>query len=600
MRVEITTPGLESEIFEATSSSPLSSGWRAHRARILAGLGLAPLLVALVVALPPESGGSGAFGGLALVPPVLATVLAAVTRRLMLSLLTGIVVGGVFLHGPLGALPALGAEHVVGRLSSPWHLQVLGFTCLLLGMVRVTTASGGAQAVVDRVCGWVRSARSTQVATVLLGGLVFFDDYANCMLVGPTVRPLSDRHRVSREKLAYLIDSTAAPVAGLVLVSTWVGYEAGLFRQASEELGLGVGGYALLYSALPFRFYCVFALVTALVCAASGRDFGPMLRAERRARAGGAAPSEGDERLSSPAETDSTSLVPPERRRARHAVVPLGVLLGAALVGFVVDGGGWQQILVEPSAFFTLGFWARSLTEGEHQASVLFLSSLCAAVTAVLLPVLEGALSLRASGRALLSGVRSALGAVTILLAAWALAGVCKDLGTGRTLIDLVGGHLPALLVPAASFLLASAVSLSTGSAFGTMALLIPVSLPLAHATGSMELVVLTAASVLDGAIFGDHCSPISDTTVMASIGAGSDHMSHVVTQLPYAAVTMLTALCVGYLPAALGWPPWSSYLAGAALLVLLFRTLGKRATSEEGPGEGPAEEIAQSEVPIG
>lgn len=539
----------------------LLSSLRPHRARLIA----ASLLLAALVVAPT-----------ALLPPLLATLLAVVTRRLVPSLLIAVLVGGVALYGWAAAVPELFRAHVLGRLTSAWHLQVMGFTCVLLGIVRITTASGGAQALVDRVCFWVRSARSTRIATVLLGCAVFFDDYANCLLVGPAVRPLSDRYRISREKLAYLVDSTAAPVAGLALVSTWVGYEVGLFAQVGSELGLALGGFGLLVLALPFRFYCVFALLTAALCAALGRDFGPMLRAERQASSSTAPAGEASgEGLASVA-----SLVSVERRRARHAFLPLLALLGALLVFLLRDAGALGLLLEQPGAVASGAFWKTTLAAVRHPTETLFRASLVGAVVALVLPTAEGALRVGETARAFTSGAISAAQAIGILLSAWALSAVCGDLGTGVTLIDLVGGQVAPLLVPVMSFLLAAAVGFATGTSFGTMALLIPVCLPLAHATGSELLLVATAASVLDGAIFGDHASPISDTTVMASIGAGCDHLSHVSTQLPYASLSMVTAVVAGYLPASLGAPLPVCYGVGALALLAVFRFVGRPAVS--------------------
>lgn len=547
------------------------------------------LVWVLVVVFTGQGADTATLGVVSLAPPLLATLLAVASRRLVFSLLTAVFVGEVLRHGWLQAAPRVVTEHLLGKLVSPWHLQVLGFTCMLLGTVRVATVSGGAQAVVDRVCAWVRSARSTRVATVLLGCVVFFDDYANCMLVGPTMRPLSDRYRIAREKLAYLVDTTAAPVAGLALVSTWVGYEAGLFQEVGQELGLELRGYALLLAALPFRFYCVFALVAAFTCAVLGRDFGPMLRAEREARRRAEAPSGSTAAGTSPGaatEVGDESPVPVSQRRGRHAVLPILTILGGALGGFLIDGGGAAILVERPSEVFSAGFWSQTLMGTPSHAAVLFRAALLGALLAMTLPVLERALSPRASVGAFFSGVRSAGYAVLILLSAWALAAVCKDLGTGPTLIGLVSGGLEPALVPAGTFLVAALVAFSTGSAFGTMAMLIPVSLPLAHATGSEVLIVLTAAAVLDGAIFGDHCSPISDTTMMSSIGAGSDHIAHVSTQLSYALLGMMAALFLGYLPIAFGAPLLLCYGTGIALVFVVFRFLGRTSGDDVEPGE--------------
>ncbi|MCB9582040.1 MAG: Na+/H+ antiporter NhaC family protein [Polyangiaceae bacterium] len=531
-----------------------------YRGRILAlALGLSAL-----AALPWVPNGS------ALAPPIIAILLALVTRRLFLSLGSAVLVGAL-LHKGLGAGLR---DYAWKNALEPSHLYIIGFTLALLGMVQVTARSGGARGIVEAVARWVRSARGTKLGTFAMGVLVFFDDYANCMLVGPTMRPFADRYRVSREKLAYIVDSTAAPISGIVLISTWVGYEAGLLGDVAKTLGLSESGYALLFSALPFRFYCVLTLVFVFVSSYFDRDFGPMLTAERRAREHGKLVRDGAKPLGGDSERHAE---PPPGAPLRwiNAALPVGVVVLGTLGGLVVDGGGLEKL--GPRSALSFAFWRETLSASENNVQVLFAAALAGAAVAIVLPLGQRILSPAQSLGAFLRGVKAGASAVLVLLLAWALAAVCKDLGTGPVLVAAVGKSLPTVMVPVVTFVVAAAVAFATGTSWGTMAILIPTAVPLAHATGSEPLTLLTMASVLDGAIFGDHCSPISDTTLMSSIAAGSDHVDHVATQLPYALTAMLAALFGGYLPVALGWPPAAAYAMGVAMVVLAIFALGRR-----------------------
>jgi Na+/H+ antiporter NhaC len=517
----------------------------------------------------------------ALVPPLLAVLLALITRRLVGSLAAALLVGAVFSHGIVRGVPLGVRDYIYKSLVDPWHLYILGFTLALLGMVRLMGRSGGARGVVESLSRYITSARATRVGAFVMGLLVFFDDYANCMLVGPTLRPLSDRYRVSREKLAYIVDSTAAPVAGVVLLSTWVGYETGLLGDVARDLGVRRSGYSLLLDALPYRFYCVLTLCFVLANAVLGRDFGPMLSAERRAALEGKLLRDGARPFGG---RDERHAEPPAGapRRWINAAVPIGVVVLGTLGGFVVDGGGASRLRGEPFAVFLPSFWQETLGASQNNVQVLFWAAIAGTVIAFVLPVAQRILSLVEAASAFSRGVRSSAYAVLVLVLAWGLAAVCKDLGTGAVLIGLLGERLPAVALPIATFGAAAVVAFATGTSWGTMAVLIPTAVPLAHAVGGEGLMVLSMASVLDGAIFGDHCSPISDTTLMSSIGAGSDHLDHVATQLPYALASMLAALALGYVPVAYGLPASLSYLAGASSLVLLLLLLGRRVATTD------------------
>lgn len=554
--------------------------------------GRAPALLVLLVLfmsvpLVPDAMVDGRrVSGVALLPPLIAIASVVITRRLLTSLGLGVLAGALLHHGPVMGLPLGVRDYAIRNLFDATHLYIIGFTLALLGMVQVTGRSGGAVGIVASVATWVRGTRSTAVGTFVMGLLIFFDDYANCMLVGPTMRPLADRHRMSREKLAYLIDSTAAPVAGLVLISTWVGYETGLLDDAAKALKLSENGYSLLFSALPFRFYCVLTLVFVLANAVMGRDFGPMFRAERRAARLGKLVADD----ASPMGDDTNASGPPDGAPLRwiNAALPVGVVVLGTLGGLVVDGGGLPALRSAPGEALSFGFWQRTLGAAENNVQVLFWAALSGAVIALILPLAQRILPARDAVTAFARGVRTGLLAALVLLLAWALAAVCKDLGTGPVLVAALGDRLPAFVTPTATFFLAAAIAFSTGTSWGTMAILIPTAVPLAHATGNELVLLLTIASVLDGAIFGDHCSPISDTTLMSSIAAGSDHLHHVATQLPYATTVMAAAVLGGYLPVALGIPPLFGVTGAALSLVVILRIFGRSPRADGGPTDAP------------
>ena len=514
---------------------------------------------------------------LALLPPVLALGLALATGRIIPALAIATATGALLVLGPLGAVTTGARRYLLDSALEESHLYITGFTLCLMATSQLAVQSGGTRGLVSAVRGRLQSARAVRTGTWIAGLLVFFDDYANCMLVGPSMRPLADAWRVSREKLAYLVDCTAAPVAGVVVVSTWVGYEIGLLGDVARELGLEQGGFGLLVGALAMRFYCWWTLLFVGLVAWSGRDFGPMRAAEREAALG--------ERWGTAARglDPNAEIFEATPSHWVHAVAPIALVLAATVTGLAVDGGMPTLIADDPTALLSPSSWRAVLGAAENNARVLCVAAALGAALAFALPIATRALGPRVALGALGRGGRIGLGALALLLLAWALAGVCRDLGTARVLIGLVGDGVAPALLPALIFCLAAAVALATGTSWGTMALLLPTVLPLAHEAGSALTFSLAVAAVLDGAIFGDHCSPISDTTVMSSIAAGCDHGAHVRTQLPYAVTVMLLALCVGYAAVALGLPLALAHGLGAALVAGAVWGLGRA------PATGPS-----------
>jgi len=529
--------------------------------------------------------------GWALFPPLTAVLVAVVTGRLILGLSTA-VVGTAFVSlvstTPPLQLPAAVAHRAVAEfiwppLDSSFQPFVLFFTVSLIGMVRVVSLAGGTQGIALALARRAEGARSTRLATFVMGLAIFFDDYANTMVVGTTMRPVADRFHISREKIAYIVDSTAAPVAGVALISTWIGYEVGLFGEAMADTGSTVSGYELFLRALPSRFYCLLTLLFVVSSILLRRDFGPMLRAERRAHS--AAPMTGVSPDDESAQIEGLSAQPGVNPHWAYAVVPVVSVIVGVIAGMHLDS--WQAAAVEEArrhhVFWSREYWTIVFGNAEG-AKVMFLSSLVGTALAFTIaltrrasdghrpitPVL--ALKSWAGGR---TGALHMVTILAILTLAWAIKEACNSVSTSAYLVSAVGAEIPPTTLPLLVFLLASLVSFAIGTSWTTMAILIPTMIPLAHELGGLPIVVLVAAAVLDGAIFGDHCSPISDTTVLASAATSCDHLSHVRTQIPYAMCTMGIAAVCGYLGSAF----WSAYVGlglGAVCVLVLLLVLGR------------------------
>lgn len=518
---------------------------------------------------------SAASGGrwYSVAPPLAAVCLAFATRRLLLSLALAVLLGGW-----LTALPKQGASHLEGwwqgtvaaaefvttAATEVDHAVILVSVVLMLAMISVAIAAGGLAGLVKSLSRVARGRRSTNGCTVFMGLILFFDDYANSVLLGSTMRPLSDQQRISRAKLAFLIDATAAPVAGVAIVSTWIGYEVGLFREVGQQLQLGRDGFAMFLDALGFRFYCWLTILFLLINVWTGRDFGPMRRAELAAALGYDPSRSGTE-------------PPPTAARTTNpwaAILPLGVFVGGILGGLWWDGGGPARLQEEGWSLWQLRYWREVLGSVTRSVQVIAVAAAAALLVGVAAARRLGGLEHTAILRALRQGGRLSIYPCLILLLAWSLQKSCAALQTGQFLAAALQGNVPPFLFPLLVFLLAALISFATGTSWGTMAILIPTTIPVAFQLDQQSyglLTIMSLAAVLDGAIFGDHCSPISDTTILSAAASGCSLLAHVQTQLPYGLAVAATAALLGYLPAALwGWP----LLATAGGALVLFWTL--------------------------
>ncbi len=523
-----------------------------------------------------------------LLPPLVAIILAFIFRRTLLCLLAGVWMGGTLLSGgnPFVGLVWTFWDGVLKHaLMDQFRIEILLFIFGLVGAVGIMSRMGGVAGMLKLVEGAVRGVRSTQVFTALMGFLIFFDDYANTILVGTTMRPLTDRWKVSRERLAYLVDSTAAPVAGLSALSTWVAYEMSLYADQLPAAGVSQDAYIIFLRTIPFRFYSIFTLMMVLMGAAMNRSFGPMLRAERRARAGAVSPEEAGgggraEKLGARA-LRRTRMKEGLPARWWNAAVPLLLIVGVTLTMMFHYGD------IEGRGLAALGdatYLRDTVLSNTNSARALAWASLTGFLAALLLARGQKLLNWREGLAAGLGNFQAMLEAVGILILAWVMGHVCAELGTSHALIAATGGGLgeAALFFPLILFLTGAAVSFATGSSWSTMAILLPNVTVLAAklgegtALGSEGLLLLSIGAVLEGSIFGDHCSPISDTTVLSSVASSCPHMAHVKTQAPIALVALGASVLLGYVPVAMGLPVGVALLAGVAALFLVLRFAGR------------------------
>jgi Na+/H+ antiporter NhaC len=517
-------------------------------------------------------------GWLSILPPLLAIGLALITRQVHVSLLLGVGLGAWILQGwnPMAAFMRLGDRFLVDALADRSHASIILFSTLLGGMIGVLTQAGATEGIVQRLAGRIRGRRQGQLTAAVMGTVIFFDDYANTLLVGNSMRPLTDKLRISREKLAYIVDSTAAPITTVAVISTWVGFEVGLIQEAIARAGDSQSAYSFFLRSIPYCFYPWLTVWFVYLVAGLGRDFGSMFQAEERAVSTGQLLRPGAQPASDTASFETQS----QHERPAHpllAIVPIGLVILATGAGLWYDGA--QKLAAAGQAHASL----RQIVNEADSFAVLMWAALAGALAAIFLCCLARRLNLREAVDAWMAGAKAMLIAMVILILAWSLSGVCAELHTADYLVAACRGALRAHYLPSVSFILSAVIGFATGTSWGTMAILIPLIFPLGAGLPAIEglsgglaqsIHLAAVSAVLAGAVFGDHCSPISDTTIMSSLASGSDHIDHVRTQLPYAALVALVAILCGYLPVGFGLAPGFGLFAGACLLLgwLLWR----------------------------
>jgi Na+/H+ antiporter NhaC len=519
-------------------------------------------------------------GWISILPAFLAIGVALILRNVVPALVLGLWLGAAALQGfsPPGVLMGLldvFAIYIVGALADSDHAAIIAFTMMIGGMVGIITRNGGMASVVLLIVSRAKTAIGGQISVWLMGLMIFFDDYANTLVVGNTARPITDHLNISREKLAYIVDSTAAPVVCLALVTTWIGYEVSLIDDALQGIPelVDVGAYSVFLSSIPYSFYPILAVIFVLVVAATGKDMGPMYKAEVRARNGVVEPVAAEELPALEGDTlEPKSNIPLRAANAFVPIVTLIVGLGASL--YVTGEGDSITEILNTSDPYKAMMWA----------------SFVGALTAASMSLGQRILSAHETVDAWYGGARATLFGMIVLVLAWSMAAVTEDLNAKGYLISMLGDSLPVALIPVIVFILAAITAFSTGTSWGTMGILMPLVIPLAWAVMSvngmadpsgMHILYSSVACTLAGAVWGDHCSPISDTTVLSSIASGCDHIEHVRTQMPYALLVGVVAIIIGTVPGGYGLSPWISIVVGVAVLIGVLRFFGRSADDE-------------------
>jgi len=555
-----------------------------------------------------------------LLPALIAILLAIFTRQVVPALIVGVFAGAYMLvpclsaddpyarlHSIIAGFRLAAEKYIVGAITDPGHgygyghVKIIVFTLVIGFTVGVIGRNGGTEGMVRLVTGKTSSPRRGALTAWFAGLVIFFDDYANTMIVGPTMRSVFDRLKLSRAKLAYIVDSTAAPVASIALIGTWIGAEIGFIQEGLNTVtesgtpeflidnqGHVLGGMEAFIQSIPYRFYPILALLLVFLIALTGRDFGPMKRSERKVLS----KIEPD-----PALPDVDTKQPQQvKPRWWLGLLPVLVLV-AGTVWVLAATGLHSQDTIElmnqvgaggESVWAQKHWWMKASDVLRHSDSYLsiFYGAVLAALSAVLLTLIARACSLRNAIDAGLDGMAKMFPAMVILVLAWALSGVLQDLRLG----DVVVAHLraqefPAQWLPLAIFITAAVISFATGTSWGTMGILCPATVTIsAHLVADLDpavalsLFYASVGSVLAGAVFGDHCSPISDTTILSSIASGCRHEEHVWTQIPYAFLAAIAAMGLGDVMCSVYQQPWYYGLgAGAIFLILALFIIGRR-----------------------
>ena len=535
-------------------------------------------------------------GVLTLLPPLVAIGLAFITKDTILSLFAGVFIGEFMLVvTDMNLLASLVnaffglVNEVIGVATDPWNMAIILQCFFIGGVIALVAKMGGAKALAEALSKKANSPKKAQLITWVLGLLVFFDDYANSLIVGPIMTPVMDKLKVSREKLAFIVDSTAAPVAGIAIISTWIGLELSLINDGLDVIGLkGVTAFSLFLQSIPFRFYNILILAFIVISALTLREFGPMKKAEQEARKRktGEKPPEANLNL------QLGNMEPAEKAKLTiwNAIIPIGTLIIVALIAFYWTGytaivGGEDEVLRNLMLTSPISFNGIFEAMAAADASIALLqSAIIASVVAILMAVGQRIYTVGEAITNWIQGLKTIVITFVILLLAWSLGAVIGSVGTADYLISILSGTIPYWILPALIFLFGAVISFATGTAYGTMGILMPLAIPLAWAvkTGDVNYLVVCISGVLTGAIFGDHCSPISDTTIMSSMGSGCDHIAHVNTQIYYAVFVGITAIVIGYLPAGFGVPSWVSLIAGVIVVFLGLRFIGEEVPFEE------------------
>ncbi len=502
-------------------------------------------------------------------PSLIALALAILTRRPTLALATGAMVGVIYLNlaTPERILTEYAGTHFLEKVASPWNTSILLFTLIFGGFAGILQCGGGLNALAERMlAGSQHTRRAVEQSAFLLGLICFFDGLVNSMLVGRLFRPLAERYQISKARLAYIVDSTSSPIACLSIASTWIAYQLSMIQTGISAAEVSLSPYLLYLKSWPANFYCLFTLILLFTTIRHQWMIGPMRTYQNK-----------DQTLATP---DAQTATPNSNaKQIKAAISSLLVLLITLLGGLLLDGA-----LRSPAGTPMVEMIAYA-----QASTVLLIVSVVAAVFAYLIhrmllpakpePPHESQDRLE---QAFWDGAAQMMRPLTVLLAAWILSSVLKELDTAAALASLLQTNLSPAWLPVSVFLCGSIISFFTGTSWGTMGILTPLAIPVAlsmnpDAAADPTLVAYVIGAVFSGAVFGDHCSPLSDTTIVSSVACGIDPIDHVRTQLPYALIAAAAACVLGFLPSGWGISPWLCLLVAGSALYFLPRLIPVR-----------------------
>ncbi|MEC8382698.1 MAG: Na+/H+ antiporter NhaC family protein [Myxococcota bacterium] len=492
------------------------------------------------------------YGLLSLMPVVLTVGLAFFTKNAILSLFIGIFSAGLITtSNPIAGAFKIIDPYLLDSVASKDNMKVLLFSTLVGMVVEILRVSGGTQAVIQSFMRLARGRRAAMTSTWLAGLTVFFDDYANCLIVGSSMKAVTDKAKVSREKLAYLVDSTAAPVATLALISTWIGYEVSLMDKALQAAGQSINAYGFFIDGIGYRFYPILALVFGLTICLTGRDFGPMWNAEQ------AAAQKNPEHIGY--EGSQKGLI-------WNAILPISGLIGLTAFDLYAQG---VAVLGNDAALFEIIGEADGYDAMLKGALFAFgLAVGCASWTGT---------DTHSIIKASKTGASRLSEALLVLVCAWGIGSAIAELQAAEYLVSVLDNAISPAWYPSLIFILSAIVAFATGTSFGTMGTLMPLAIPLCIKAGAdIDITLAVSAAVLSGATWGDHCSPISDTTVLSSAGTECDHIAHVKTQLPYALTAGIVSLLFCSVPVGFGIHWFPCLIGGSAACVTSIFVFGK------------------------
>ncbi|MFT5137388.1 MAG: Na+/H+ antiporter NhaC [Arenicella sp.] len=456
------------------------------------------------------------YGFLSIIPPLLTIVVALYSRNVLFALITGILSGSLIIadFNPFYAILNAMENQVLKEVTTGSQVQVILIIFIIGGFVKLLEVSGGAAAFAHKLTRYVTSPAKAQLLVWLSGLGIFFTDSGNSLIVGPLYRSVFDELKISREKLAYILDTTSSPISILIPFIAWGAYITSLIEKSYAEIGLTENAFTVLLKVFPYQFYAFLALATVPIIIFIGKDFGPMRTAQQRVL---------DAQKSNKTESDRQAVsTNSSGERIELFLYPLGVmlLLIGGLIGWHASHGGLSSV---------------------HIYSTLAIAYLCASLTCMEMMRQHQSVTYSESLAIFIKGAEALVYISIVLVLAWSLSSITKDLHTAEYLSSIITGKVSPLYFPMVVFVLGAIISLTTGSSYGTFAILMSIAVPVGFDIGAS--MYLTIAAVLSGGLFGDHVSPISDTTVLASAGAECDHLQHVTTQAAYASVTGLVTL---------------------------------------------------------